>query len=138
MSGAAARLDAISFASGLLFAVGLAIAGMLDPAKVLAFLDIAGDWDPSLAFVMAGAIATYAPLRALIVRRRETSEPAPAPIDRSLLLGAAIFGIGWGLVGYCPGPVIVALASLGPAAITAGLGMLAGMIAFAWWTRRSE
>jgi uncharacterized membrane protein YedE/YeeE len=132
------RFDVVSFAAGLLFAIGLAVGGMVDPAKVLGFLDVAGDWDPSLLLVMLGAIAAYAPLRALIVRRSGTRQPPPSPIDRRLLLGAALFGIGWGLVGYCPGPAIVSLASLHETAVTAALAMFAGMMLFSWWTRRDE
>lgn len=127
------RFDLVSFTAGLLFAAGLAVGGMTDPAKVLSFLDIAGDWDPSLAFVMLGAIAAYAPLRAHIAKRVPMAPPSP--IDRRLLIGAALFGIGWGLVGYCPGPAMVALPTLGHGAITVGLSMLAGMLAFSWWSR---
>lgn len=132
------RIDLVAFAAGLLFAIGLALGGMVDPAKVLGFLDVAGEWDPSLLFVMLGAIAAYAPLRALIVRKSGTKQPPPSPIDRRLLLGAALFGIGWGLVGYCPGPAIVSLASLHETAVTAALAMFAGMMLFSWWTRRGE
>jgi uncharacterized membrane protein YedE/YeeE len=102
--------------AGVLFGLGLAISGMIDPEKVLGFLDISGDWDPSLAFVMGGAIPV-AWLGFRLAARRPTplceaafSRPTATIVDRKLVLGAALFGIGWGLAGFCPGP---ALASLG-------------------------
>ncbi len=118
---------AIALASGLLFGLGLTVSGMIDPAKVLGFLDVAGDWDPSLAFVMAGAI----PIAAIgfALRRQAPAQPQPR-IDRRLVLGATVFGAGWGLAGFCPGP---ALASLGLGNWRAALfvaAMLAGMVLF--------
>lgn len=105
-----------ALAAGLLFGVGLILSGMVDPAKVLNFLDVAGTWDPSLAFVMAGAIGVAAPGFWLVRRRKAPLAsasfrvpPADAPIDRSLVVGAAVFGIGWGLAGFCPGPALVSL-----------------------------
>ncbi|HEJ8030468.1 TPA: DUF6691 family protein [Serratia marcescens] len=99
--------------SGVIFGLGLIIAGMANPAKVLAFLDVTGMWDPSLALVMAGAIAVAAPAF-LWARRRERSllgEPLQIPaagrVDRRLLAGSALFGIGWGIAGICPGPAWV-------------------------------
>jgi uncharacterized membrane protein YedE/YeeE len=105
----------VALLAGVLFGLGLAIAQMTDPLKVQAFLDLAGDWDPSLAFVMGGAV-TVAALGFALVRRR----PAPwleerfhisarSAIDRDLCLGALLFGIGWGAAGYCPGPAISSL-----------------------------
>jgi uncharacterized protein len=102
--------------AGLLFGVGLAVSHMINPLKVLAFLDIFGSWDPSLAFVMGGAIAVTLPGFRLL---KKLDQPLVAPrfewptrrdIDRRLLVGAAIFGVGWGLGGYCPGPGLGALA----------------------------
>jgi uncharacterized membrane protein YedE/YeeE len=105
-----------AFATGLLFGLGLILSGMADPQKVLNFLDVAGSWDPSLAFVMAGAIAVAAPGFWLVRQRaaplatpRFQVPPSDAPIDRRLIIGAAVFGIGWGLAGFCPGPAIVSL-----------------------------
>ncbi len=101
---------------GLLFGMGLAIAQMINPAKVIGFLDIAGNWDPSLAFVMMGALTVMTSARFLILKRQtpilETSFHLPerSEIDRKLILGAVLFGMGWGIGGFCPGP---ALASLG-------------------------
>ncbi len=101
--------------AGLVFGIGLTISGMVDPAKVLGFLDIAGDWDPSLAFVMLGGVVTaFVGFR--LVGRRTMPLFAPAfpaepdnTIDGRLLAGAALFGLGWGLVGLCPGPAVTAL-----------------------------
>lgn len=106
---------ASAFGSGLLFAIGLAVSGMTRPTKVLGFLDVSGHWDPSLALVMAGAVAVYAV--AFRMSRRMPRPivagkfigPAAARIDVPLVLGALIFGAGWALAGYCPGPAIAAL-----------------------------
>jgi hypothetical protein len=126
---------------GLLFAVGLGISGMTLPSKVLGFLDVAGGaWDPSLAFVMVGGMATIA-----LVRRFGPQKPlfdavyptlARTPIDRPLVIGAAIFGLGWGLVGYCPGPAIVSLGALVPGAGMFCVSALLGMAAFEVARRR--
>ena len=108
-----------AFASGLLFGLGLIVSQMVNPAKVLGFLDIFGDWDPSLAFVMGGAVAVSA-LGYLIAKRRGVPVLAPRleiptrrDLDPRLIGGAALFGIGWGLVGLCPGPALVGL-TFGP------------------------
>lgn len=110
------RQHLLSLVSGTLFGAGLAVSGMIDPARVRAFLDVAGAWDPTLAFVMAGAILPMA-IAWFVVGRRSTPlvaaqfhTPATSPIDRPLIGGAALFGIGWGLVGLCPGPAIAASA----------------------------
>jgi uncharacterized membrane protein YedE/YeeE len=106
--------------SGLVFGLGLVISGMTQPSKVLGFLDVFGNWDPTLAIVMACALLVTAPGFALL-RRRGTSIlgvaldwPTRRMIDRSLIGGAALFGIGWGLVGLCPGPALANLAGLSP------------------------
>ena len=102
--------------AGLVFGIGLGVSQMVNPAKVLAFLDIAGDWDPSLAFVMGGAVAVSAIGFHFILRRPrpllapEFPAPSGSSIDSRLVGGAAVFGIGWGLVGLCPGPAIASLA----------------------------
>ncbi|HEY1959230.1 MAG TPA: DUF6691 family protein [Polyangiaceae bacterium] len=101
----------VSLACGAIFGAGLVVSGMTDTAKVQAFLDVRGAWDPALAFVMAAAVATCAVLYA-IARRRAGKDLAPVrPIDARLVTGAAVFGVGWGLVGACPAPAIVTLGS---------------------------
>ncbi len=123
-----------SLAAGLLFGLGLTVSQMANPAKVLGFLDLGGDWDPSLAFVLAGAVATAA-LGFRLVQRAGRPLLAPAfrlpaatRIDRPLLLGAAVFGLGWGLVGFCPGPALTALGLDGLTVPVFVLAMFAGML----------
>ncbi len=122
---------AASFASGFVFGLGLLVAGMANPAKVLGFLDLAGAWDPSLALVMAGAVAVSAAAFAFVKKRTHTLLGAPVllpssrRIDRRLVLGSLVFGVGWGLAGICPGPALV-LAGTGSAK---GLAFLVAMIA---------
>ncbi len=124
---------AINLIAGLIFGVGLILSGMIDPAKVLNFLDIAGTWDPSLAFVMAGAIAVTSVGYAIVGRRGKPffadsfRWPEVAGIDVRLVLGAAIFGIGWGLVGLCPGPAITSLLLGAPAVYVFVSAMAAGI-----------
>lgn len=125
--------------SGLLFGLGLTISGMINPAKVLGFLDVAGHWDPSLAFVMAAAIPVAAAGFA-IVRRWQAplcatgfSGPAKSNLDTRLAAGAVIFGIGWGLAGYCPGPALASLSLGGWRVALFVASMLVGMTAFRIW-----
>lgn len=133
----------IAALAGLLFGLGLLLSGMADPQKVLGFLDLAGAWDPSLALVMGGAIAMGLPGFAWARRRSHSLLGAPMQlptrkaVDAPLLIGAALFGIGWGLAGYCPGPALVGTAAgLGSAAIFS-VAMLAGMLLFGLWSKRS-
>lgn len=129
----------VQFAIGLLFGLGLVVAGMSDPGKVLDFLDVAaiasGGWDASLAFVMAGAIAVALPGYRLVLRRRAPllaerfQLPTASEIDAKVVAGPAIFGIGWGLAGICPGPAFALLASGGAAAWVFVAAMFAGMAA---------
>jgi len=119
--------------SGLVFGLGLIAGGMANPAKVKAFLDLAGAWDPSLGFVMGGAIAVALPAFALAKRRRTawSGEPMDIPtstrIDGRLIGGGVLFGVGWGLAGFCPGPALVALATGWWPAVVFVAAMLAGM-----------
>jgi uncharacterized protein len=102
----------VAVLSGALFAAGLALSGMTDPSKVLGFLDVAGAWDPSLAFVMGGAVGFHALWLRMAASRPPAgaSVPPSTGVDARLVAGAALFGVGWGLSGYCPGPGLVALA----------------------------
>jgi uncharacterized membrane protein YedE/YeeE len=126
----------IPLISGTLFGVGLAVSGMINPAKVLGFLDLIGDWDPTLAFVMGGAMAVMAPawLIVRILRKPLAAEafeiPTRRDIDVRLVGGAAVFGVGWGLVGLCPGPAIAALSIGGSPVLIFVAAMLAGMMVF--------
>lgn len=130
------QINVSSFIAGLLFAIGLGIAGMTQPQKIITFLDITGRWDPSLLFVMGGALAIHLVSYRLITRRKsplfDTSFHISnrSDIDLKLIGGSALFGIGWGLSGYCPGPAVVALAAPGTLILTFFLSMLAGMIIF--------
>ena len=132
----------MSFVSGLIFAVGLALSGMTQPAKVTAFLDFSGDWDPSLACVMVGAILVHAVLYRLIRQRPSPvfastfAVPTRTEIDARLVGGAALFGIGWGLGGFCPGPAITALASGRGTVVMFVVSMLAGMSLYTLEERR--
>lgn len=123
------------FAAGLLFAIGLGVSGMTDADKVIGFLNVM-DWDPSLAFVMGGAIGVHLLLFKLILRRESPlfaakfDLPTRTDIDGRLIVGSMIFGVGWGMGGFCPGPGIVSAATLGPKAVAFTLAMLGGMLVF--------
>ena len=121
--------------AGSVFGVGLLLAGMTNPARVVGFLDVTGAWDPSLAFVMGGAVAVYALAFRWIQRRRPDPWfdvlfhlPSRGDIDRPLVVGAAIFGIGWGLGGLCPGPAVVAAFAGSSAALVFVATMLVGLV----------
>ena len=124
----------VALLSGLLFGLGLIISGMVNPGKVIGFLDLAGDWDPSLLFVMGGGVAVTTATFWLVLRReRPLFEKkfflrTKADLDGRLLIGAALFGIGWGIGGLCPGPAITALATLGPSVVLFIGAMLLGMV----------
>lgn len=123
-----------AFAAGLLFASGLAVSGMANPANVIGFLDIAGDWNPSLALVMAGALGVYAPLQRLIRKRPAplfsgVFSPLPKTrVDAQLIGGSVLFGVGWGLSGYCPGPALTNLAMGAPMLLLFVAAMVAGFL----------
>jgi len=133
-----------AFLSGLVFGLGLIVAGMANPAKVLGFLDVTGRWDPSLAFVMAGAIAVG--IAAFAVARKRTVSLLGADmklrdarhIDRRLLGGGALFGIGWGIAGFCPGAGLVAMGMGEVKALVFVVAMLAGMAVFELSERRKR
>jgi uncharacterized membrane protein YedE/YeeE len=134
MNGSAFLRLGATLASGTIFGIGLSLSGMLDPARVRGFLDITRDWNPSLAFVLGGAVAVSA-LGVLVTRRMQRPLlddafhlPQNRVIDRRLIIGSAIFGVGWGLVGLCPGPALASL-SLGlPATALFVIAMLGGMV----------
>ena len=133
-----------SLLAGLVFGLGLIVSGMADPAKVLGFLDLGGAWDPSLAFVMAGAIAVGA-LAFAVAKKRTVSFlgammklPASRDIDRRLVIGSVVFGIGWGVAGFCPGPGLVALGMGEVKALAFVVAMLVGMVAFELLERRRQ
>lgn len=128
--------------AGLVFGLGLIVSGMVEPAKVLGFLDLAGAWDPSLALVMGGAIAVGLPAFTLARRRRETflglqmQLPTSTLIDRRLVGGSLMFGAGWGLAGLCPGPALVVAGSGDLKALGFVAAMLLGMGVFEWLEAR--
>ena len=134
---------ALQFLAGLIFGLGLIVAGMADPAKVLNFLDIAGTWDPSLAFVMAGAIAvTFFGFRLALRRQKPLFAkrfhlPTASGVDARVVVGPAIFGIGWGLSGLCPGPALTLLGFGLPSAYVFVAAMAAGMAIARWLDGRA-
>jgi uncharacterized protein len=127
----------MAFASGLVFGLGLILSGMTDPGKVLGFLDVAGSWDPSLAFVMGGAVLVAFFAFALAGRRGKTflggalHLPQARDIDNRLVAGSLVFGVGWGLAGFCPGPALVSFASGADKAAVFVAAMLSGMAIYA-------
>jgi len=133
-----------SLLAGLVFGLGLIVSGMANPAKVLGFLDLAGSWDPSLAFVMAGAIAVgliafaIAGKRTVSLLGADMKLPTARHIDRRLVGGSLLFGIGWGVAGFCPGPGLVALGMGEAKAAVFVAAMLAGMALFEGLERRNK
>ena len=128
--------------AGLLFGVGLVMGGMTQPSKVVGFLDVTGAWDPSLGLVMAGAIAVFFPVFRVVARRERplwspaVSLPTRHDVDARLVIGASLFGVGWGLAGYCPGPGITSSATLAPNALLFTAAMLLGFRIERWLDRR--
>ena len=126
----------LALLSGLLFGLGLIVSGMSDPAKVLGFLDLAGTWDPSLAFVMGGAILIGSLMFPFATKRNNSilgcpmRLPTTTTIDRRLVVGGLTFGVGWGLAGFCPGPALASLAHGGAKPWVFVIAMLAGMALF--------
>lgn len=132
------KSNLLSLLAGVIFAIGLGISGMTQPQKVMDFLDFAGAWDPSLILVMVGAIGVNTLAYRLVVQKREKPLfearfliPTRTDLDGKLLVGAAVFGVGWGLGGYCPGPGVVSLAGGGVGAVVFVVTMLLGMGLFA-------
>lgn len=134
------RIPLIAFISGLLFGLGLSLSAMINPMRVLGFLDVAGDWDATLLLVMAGAlVVAYAGFTVILKRPRplyaeKFSLPTKTAVDKPLLIGSAIFGVGWGLAGFCPGPAITALVTLSPSVVIFVVAMIAGQ----WLAARLE
>ncbi len=128
----------VNLFAGALFGWGLAVSGMVDPAKVIGFLDVAGDWDPTLAFVMGGALLVTIPAFRLIFKRPrpvlvdEFELPTKKGLDTRLLGGSALFGVGWGLSGFCPGPAVTALATGLTPVFAFVVAMIAGMAIYKW------
>ena len=126
----------ISFAGGLIFGIGLIFAGMTDPSKVIGFLDVAGSWDPSLAFVMGGAILVgviafrFARKRTVNLLGGVLTLPDQHDIDKRLVIGSLVFGVGWGMAGFCPGPAVTSLGTGNIKAVVFVVAMIAGMLLF--------
>ena len=122
----------VALIAGIIFGLGLIISDMVNPARVIGFLNVTGDWDPTLALVMGSALIVTFPLFPFILRRSQPvcadnfSLPSKKNIDKRLLMGSVLFGLGWGLAGFCPGPAITALVTLSPDVIIFVLAMLAG------------
>jgi uncharacterized membrane protein YedE/YeeE len=134
----------IEFVLGLTFGLGLLISGMTDPGKVQGFLDLAGFWDPSLAFVMGGGVIVglfgfgWAKKQTLSLSGAPFQWPELKLIDRSLVLGSLMFGLGWGLAGFCPGPALVSMASGNDKALVFVLAMVAGMVIYERFKKRDN
>lgn len=125
----------IGFISGALFGAGMIISGMVDPTKVISFLNITGDWDPSLIFVMGGALAVFTPIYHLVIKKRKTAISGDDftwttnnKVDGTLIWGAIIFGAGWGLAGFCPGPAMASIGGGTNIILAFVLSMLVGIV----------
>jgi uncharacterized membrane protein YedE/YeeE len=133
---------AVVFFCGVLFALGLGIGGMTQPVRIFGFLDVAGQWDPTLLVVMAGALLPYFVISRIALRRAQPllterfALPTKSGIDARLLSGAAVFGAGWGLGGYCPAPALTGLVSGNARPVVLVLGMAAGMVLYEWVMNR--
>jgi uncharacterized membrane protein YedE/YeeE len=128
----------VNLLAGTLFGLGLAVSGMVNPQKVIGFLDVTGDWDPTLAFVMGGALLVTIPSFRLIFKRPrpvltdEFELPTKKELDARLLGGSALFGVGWGLSGFCPGPAVTALATGLTPVFAFVAAMVVGMLVYKW------
>ena len=134
----------VALFAGTLFGLGLTISGMVNPAKVIGFLDVAGNWDPTLAFVMGGALLVTIPAFRLILKRPRPvladgfALPKGSALDARLLGGAALFGVGWGLAGFCPGPAVAALSTGLTPVLAFVTAMIAGMVTYKWIFERPD
>lgn len=121
----------ISLFSGVMFGAGMVLSGMASPEKVIGFLDVTGEWDPTLLFVFVGALGSFIPLHYLLIARKakrpRSSLPSRGTVDKRLLIGAALFGVGWGIAGVCPGPAVTSLATLDSGPIIFIISLLAGL-----------
>lgn len=134
-----------AFLGGLVFGIGLAVGGMTQPAKIVGFFDFAGNWDPSLGFVMAGALLVYTPIYRAVVKQwhrpiwaQSFSLPTRKDIDWRLISGSGLFGVGWGLGGYCPGPALTSVGAQSREAFVFGAAMLVGVGAYQIFMRLRE
>lgn len=127
--------------SGILFGAGLVISGMTDPTKVIGFLDLLNGWDPTLAFVLAGATGTHMIARQLlkdkIPEMFESAKESKVSVDKPLIIGSVMFGMGWGLGGYCPGPALTAVIPAMGTTLVFTISMLVGMAIYRWTQNRS-
>ncbi len=135
----------ITLFAGILFGFGLALSGMMQPDKVVGFLNITGEWDASLILVMGGALAIFTPGYHFLIKKRQQTWngavlhlPTKKALDRQLIIGALIFGAGWGLAGICPGPAIAMVALVGWPAIVFIFAMVAGMLIAGYWLQRKN
>jgi uncharacterized membrane protein YedE/YeeE len=135
----------ITLFAGILFGFGLALSGMMQPEKVVGFLNITGEWDASLMLVMGGALAIFTPGYHFIIKKRQQTWngavlhlPTKKALDRQLIIGALIFGAGWGLAGICPGPAIAMVALVGWPAIVFIFAMVAGMLIAGYWLQKKN
>lgn len=136
------KTNLVALISGVIFGLGLALSQMIDPNKVLNFLDVTGNWDPSLAFVMMGALAvSMVSFRFILKRSAPILESGfhvskQAVITRPLLLGAGLFGIGWGMTGYCPGPAVASLGLLSIEGVIMVVAIYAGFFSHRWFSKK--
>lgn len=131
--------------AGVLFGLGMMISGMVDPHRVIGFLDITGAWDPSLVFVMGGALVVFMPIYLLIIKKRTAPVCSERfrlsnnhKIDKKLMGGAALFGLGWGIAGICPGPAVTSVSGLNPSMLVFIAAMLLGMVAASFVVKKLE
>lgn len=135
----------IALMAGLLFGMGMMVSGMVDPANVIGFLDVAGDWDPSLAFVMGGALLVFAPAYWVLIHRRaqpmcraEFHLSQKKTIDGRLVFGSVLFGLGWGIAGICPGPAVTSLSGGRFEMLVFVVSMIVGTLVSCLWTEKQE